>query len=90
MPTLFSKPACLARNKFTEFVNEFVRSYQPSSVEREFYEQLAVEEYNRILREDNREAKKRKTRRSFNREEQIDFSVTNWARFIADPEVNDP
>ena len=31
-----------------------------------------------------------KKRRSFNREEQIDFSATNWARFIADPEVNDP
>ena len=90
MPTVFSKHVPHAKNDFSAFVSEFINTFSSSSIGADFFEKVGIDEYNQLLREEERGRKKQRKSRSCFREEKVDYSATKWGRFIADPLVQEP
>ncbi len=95
MPNAFSKflnSSSFSANNFTDFISEFISDYRKSIDSSNFFEKIGSAEYERILREEERQSDNLKMRkkRTLLTEENVDYNLTNWGRFISDPEVKDP
>ena len=59
-------------------VSEFIKTFSSSSIGADFFEKVGIDEYNQLLREEERGRKKQRKSRSCFREEKVDYSATNW------------
>ena len=77
MPTVFSKHVPHAKNDFSAFVSEFINTFSSSSIGADFFEKVGIDEYNQLLREEERGKRKKKAEETqivFNRRKSRLFS----------------
>ena len=85
MPTVFSK---FSRQNFPNFIADFIQDFRNSANGKDFFDTIENEYEKDILCDEEMQENKRRRLNKTN-EEDIDYSNTNWGKFIVDPAVND-